>query len=122
VSLTRAHSAPLILIIAFCQLSIPHELLATGTAVLTSTRAVAATVATAFYAAALNQKLAVLIPERVAGAALANGLPPTSLPGFIGALAGNLPDQLATVPGVTPSIIGAGVAALQTAVRSPHYP
>jgi hypothetical protein len=109
-------AGPLILIIALCQLSTPKELIATGTAVLTSVRAVGATVATAWYAAALSGKLATLIPERVAGAAAAGGLPPSSIPSFVGALAGNKPDALAAVPGVTPSLVAAGVAAIKGAL------
>ena len=108
--------APLILIITGVQLSTPHSLIATATAVTTSSRAVAATVFTAIYAAALNDKIAANVPSGVAGAAAKAGLPAASIPAFVAALAGNQPDALAKIPGVTPAIIGLGVIALKQAL------
>ena len=108
--------APLILIIAGVQLSTPHSRIATATAVTTSSRAVAATVFTAIYAAALNDKIAANLPSGIAKAAAKAGLPPASIPAFVAALAGNHPDALAKITGVTPQIIGAGVVALKQAL------
>ena len=108
--------APLILIITGVQLSTPHKLIATATAVTTSSRAIAATVFTAIYAAALNDKIAANLPSGVAGAAARAGLPAASIPAFVQALAANQPDALAKIPGVTPAIIGAGVVALKQAL------
>ena len=107
--------APLILIITGVQLSTPHHLIATATAVTTSSRAIAATVFTAIYAAALNDRLSGNIGSYVAKAALGAGLPPSSLKAFIGALANGEVAALSKIPGVTPKIIGAGVAALKQA-------
>ena len=107
--------APLVLIVAGVQLSTPHHLIATATAVTTSARAVAAAVFTAIYSAALSGRLAKYIPAYVPKAALLAGLPPSSIPAFMGALTGTDPSALAHVPGVTPAIIGAGVAALKQA-------
>ena len=107
--------APLILIISGVQLSTPHSLIATATAVTTSSRAVAATVFTAIYAAALNTRLDSNIPIDVGKAALKAGLSASSLPAFIGALAGGDTGALAKIPGVTPQIIQLGVAALKQA-------
>lgn len=106
---------PLVLIIAGVQLSTPHHLIATATAVTTSARAVSATVFTAIYAAALNTRLAEYIPSYVAEAALGAGLPKSSLGAFIEALAGNDAAALPNIPGVTPAIIKTGVAALTQA-------
>ncbi|KAK4047064.1 hypothetical protein OIV83_005627 [Microbotryomycetes sp. JL201] len=108
--------APLILIIAGTQLCVPHSLIATGTAVITSTRAVAAAIFTASYSTALTNRLSVKIPGYIAPAALQAGLPPQSLPPFIGALANNQPQALAGVPGVTPVAIEAGIVALRHAL------
>ncbi|ETI27892.1 hypothetical protein G647_00341 [Cladophialophora carrionii CBS 160.54] len=108
--------APLILIITGVQLSTPHSLIATATAVTTSSRAVAATVFTAIYAAALNDRIAANIPSGVAGAAAGAGLPAASIPAFVQALAGNQPDALSNIPGVTPAIIAVGVTALKQAL------
>ncbi|KIW78982.1 hypothetical protein Z517_08822 [Fonsecaea pedrosoi CBS 271.37] len=107
--------APLILIIAGVQLSTPHSLIATATAVTTSSRAVAATVFTAIYAAALNTRLGTNIPNGVAGAAAKAGLPASSIPTFVEALAAGNTAALSSIPGVTPTIIAAGVAALKQA-------
>lgn len=107
--------SPLILIITGVQLSTPHSLIATATAVTTSSRAVAATVFTAIYAAALNTGLTSKIPNYVANAGAAAGLPAASIPAFVGALATNDPEALAAVPGISPQIIGLGVAALKEA-------
>jgi hypothetical protein len=106
---------PLVLIIAGVQLSTPHHLIATATALTTSARAVSATVFTAIYAATLNDRLAKYIPSYIAKAALRAGLPKSSLMAFVGDLAGDDLAALPKIPGITPSIIGAGVAALKQA-------
>jgi len=106
---------PLVLIIAGVQLSTPHHLIATATALTTSARAVSATVFTAIYAATLNTRLARYIPSYVAKAALEAGLPKSSLMAFVGALASNDAAALSEIPGISPSIIGAGVVALKQA-------
>ena len=108
--------APLVLIIAGVQLSTPHHLIATATAVTTSARAVSATVFTAIFAAALNTRLAKYIPSYVAAAALRAGLPKSSVMAFVEALAADDTAALPKVPGVTPTIIGAGVVALKQAL------
>jgi hypothetical protein len=107
--------APLVLIIAGVQLSTPHHLIATATAVTTSTRAVSATTFTAIYAAALNTRLAKNIPSYVAEAELEAGLPKTSVPSFVKALVGKDNAALLKIPGVTPIIIRAGVVGLKQA-------
>lgn len=106
---------PLVLIVAGVQLSTPHHLIATATAVATSARAVSATSFTAIYDAALNTRLDKYIPSYVGAAALKAGLPETSLGPFIAALAGNNATVLPGIPGVTPTIIQEGVVALKHA-------
>lgn len=105
----------LILLVAAVQLSTPHHLIATATAVLTSTRAVFATVFTAIYAAALRQRLGTKLPSYVAQAATESGLAPSSLEAFLGAFLSNDPDALAQVSGATPAVIGASAVALKQA-------
>ena len=95
---------PLILIIAKVQLSTPHSLIATASAVTTSSRSIAATIFTAIYAAAVTSKLTTDVPNGIASAAAKAGLSPASIPAFVGALASNNTDALLTVPGVTPAI------------------
>jgi hypothetical protein len=107
--------APLILIVSGVQLSTPHRLIATATAVTTSSRAVAATVFTAIYSAALNTRLTTNLPNDIAAAALKAGLPASSLEAFVAALAGSDTAALPQIPGVTPAIIAAGVGGLKQA-------
>ena len=108
-------SAPLILVVAGVQLSSPHHLIATATAVTVSARAIAATTFTAIYAAALTNRLDKKLPDYIAAAALEAGLPAKSLKAFVGALAADDAAALPKIPGVTPAIIEAGVAALKQA-------
>lgn len=108
--------APLILIIAAVQLATPHHLIATATAVVTSSRAVAASSFTAIYGAALTTRIGDKLPSYVAAAAIKAGLPATSVPAFVGAIATKDTAAIPTIPGVTPEIIGAGVAAAQQAL------
>lgn len=108
--------APLILIIAAVQLSTPHHLIATATAVVTSSRTIAASSFTAMYGAALNSGIAEKLPSYVAGAAIKAGLPEASVPAFVGAIATQDMAVIPTIPGSRPEIIGAGVAAAQQAL------
>ncbi|KAK5049302.1 hypothetical protein LTR84_004231 [Exophiala bonariae] len=107
--------APLILIITGVQLSTPHHLIATATAVTTSARAVAATIFTAIYVAAFTARLDINLTAEITANALAAGLPPSSLPTFIEALVNNDSAALPNITGVTSSIIAAGVTGLKQA-------
>ncbi len=108
--------SPLILIIAGVQLSTPHHLIATGTAVVTSSRAVAAATFTAIYGASLTSRTTVKIPSYVAAAALAAGLPPQYVIAFVGAFLTENTAALGTIPDVTPAIIGAAAGGLDHAL------
>ncbi|KAB5576271.1 putative siderophore iron transporter [Coniochaeta sp. 2T2.1] len=107
--------APVILILTGVQLAIPAKLIATATAVATSSRALGATMFTAIYTAAMTSRLPGYLADYVTKAAIGAGLPPSSLPMFIPALAGGDMEAVAGVPGVSPVIIEAGVAAMQQA-------
>lgn len=106
---------PLVLVIAGVQLSTPHHLIATATALTTTSRAVSATTFTAIYVAALTTRLDKYIPSYVGAAALKAGLPKDSLGPFIGALTSNDPTALPGIQGSTPAIIQAGATALKQA-------
>ncbi|KIV91817.1 hypothetical protein PV10_06314 [Exophiala mesophila] len=108
-------ASPLILIITAVQLSTPPHLIATATGVTTSVRSIGATMFTAVYSAALQTRTAEKIPAYVAKAAAEAGLTPASIPAFIKAIASGNPAALAEVPGVSPTIIGLGVAAFKQA-------
>ncbi|KAH7089425.1 putative siderophore iron transporter [Paraphoma chrysanthemicola] len=109
-------AAPLVMIIAGVQLSVPHDLIATATSVATSSRALANAITTSVYVAIFRKRLSSVIPARIPPAVIAAGLPLSSIPGFIGALTANNPSALMAVPGVTPSIINIGAAAYKQAL------
>ncbi len=108
--------APLALIIAGVQLSTPYHLIATATALTTSTRAVAVAMFTAIYSAVVDKRVDKYIPSYVAPAAIHAGLPTKSVPAFVAALAADNKPALLSVQGVTPAIISAGAAALKQAL------
>lgn len=66
-------------------------------------------------AAIFNTKISKLLPAKVSHAALSNGLPSASLGRFIGDLTSQNTDDMMKIPGITPKIIQASVAALQDA-------
>jgi ribonuclease PH len=107
--------SPLVLIVAGVQLSTPHHLIATATAVTTSSRAVSATVFTAIYSVTLNTRLNKYIHSYVADAAIKAGLPTSSVEVFVKAIADSNSEGLSGINGATPAIISAGVAALKQA-------
>jgi hypothetical protein len=106
---------PLVLVIAGVQLSTPHHLIATATALTTSSRAVSGTIFTAIFGAALTTRLNKYIPGYISTAAVKAGLPQSSLGPFIGALTSDNSTALLAIPGVTPTIISAGGVALKQA-------
>lgn len=107
--------SPLILIITGVQLSTPFELIATATAVTNSARAVGGTIFTAAYTAALTDSLSSRLPTYLSEAAAKAGLPSSSIPLFVAALASGDETGLASIPGVTPSAIQQGLRAAQQA-------
>ncbi|KAK5095834.1 hypothetical protein LTS08_007971 [Lithohypha guttulata] len=107
--------APLILIITGVQLSTPHHLIATATAVTTSSRAVAATIFTAIYAAAFSQRIQDKLPAYIAAAAQSAGLPAASLDAFLSAFMANDQRALTQVPGFSPSVAIAALEATKQA-------
>ena len=108
-------AAPLALIVAAVQLAVPHSHIAAASAVVASTRAVSGSVFTAIYIAALDERLEIRLSAYIATAAAKAGLAPDSVAPFVKALAGNDVAALAKIPGVTASIINAGVEALKRA-------
>lgn len=105
----------IILIVTAVQLSTPHHLIATATAVTVSSRSVAGSVFTAIYVASFQSRLEQKLPSYVAAAAVKAGLPQASLKAFVTALASNQEEALQTIPGLTPAIVLDGVAALKHA-------
>lgn len=101
----------LITLITAAQLSIPAELISVATGLIISVRSLGGTIGIAIYNSVFTAAMTKL-GDNVASAAVAAGLPSSSVPHFVGDLVGQNSTDLVTVPGVTPEIIGAGSGAL----------
>ncbi|KAL7003904.1 hypothetical protein EMMF5_006555 [Cystobasidiomycetes sp. EMM_F5] len=108
------YAGALVLVVTGVQLSTPHHLIATATAVVTSSPAVAASAFTAVYGAALTNQLNVKLPEYVASAAVAAGLPPSSLPAFVPAFLGK--QSTNNIPGASIQVLLASASGLLQAL------
>ncbi|KAI6881382.1 hypothetical protein KC360_g6076 [Hortaea werneckii] len=105
--------APVVLVVSSVQLSVPHHLIATATALISSSRAVAATVFTAIYAAALEDRLAKTVPQQVGDAVVGAGLPTSSSEAFVKAISSGM--STSDLPGATHGIVQAGMQAYRQA-------
>ncbi|KAJ7778632.1 major facilitator superfamily domain-containing protein [Mycena maculata] len=104
-------SGPLTLIVALTQFTAPHQFLSTATGLAFSARAIGGAFGSAILDAIINNKLASYDAD-VGGAAVASGLPPSSVGALLQSLAGGAP---AAIPGVTDAIIGAATNASHNA-------
>jgi hypothetical protein len=84
--------------------------------ILTS-RSLGGSVALPIYTAILNSILSKHLGPQIAERVLPLGLSPDNLTAFIGALASNDQQALASIPGVTPDIVSAGLLGYRTAYR-----
>lgn len=114
-AMTGCGFGSLFLLIAGVQLSTQHGLIATASAVATSVRAIGSTVGSAIFVAIFTNRLGTNIPKYVASAALGAGLPATSLPEFIPAIASHNATALEGIPDATADVINAATAALENA-------
>ncbi|KAJ7826652.1 major facilitator superfamily domain-containing protein [Mycena leptocephala] len=104
-------SGPLTLIVALTQFTAPHQFLSTATGLAFSARAIGGAFGSAILDAIINNKLASYDAD-VGAAAIAAGLPSSSVPALLQALAGGMPS---TVPGVSDAVISAATAASRNA-------
>lgn len=102
-------------LVVLAQLSVAPEFIATASGLMLGTRAaggvVSIAVANAIFHGALDHDLG----PKISQAALSLGLPQSSLGALIGALTSEDDAALQKIPGITPQIIGASVAALKDA-------
>ncbi|KAJ2897395.1 PEP5 [Zalerion maritima] len=99
-------------LVTIAQLSTPPELIAITSGLMIGMRSLGGSIGLAIYNAIFVEKLTSSISSKIPAAVLPLGLPATSLGDFITYLTNQQTDQLATVEGVTPDIIHAGVDAL----------
>jgi len=102
-------------LVTTAQFSTPPELIAITSGLMIAIRSLGGSVGLALYNAIFNSTLGNNLAPKIAAATLPLGLPETSLGQFITALTGSDPSAVASVPGVSPEIIGAGVEALKAA-------
>ncbi|KAJ6038236.1 siderophore iron transporter [Penicillium canescens] len=100
------------------QLTTSPELITLASALMTSVRGLGGAIGLAINNAVLNDTLDKELPAKVGAAALSLGLPSSSLPELINALATQSKDAVAAVPGVTPEIAQAAVVAMKEAYLS----
>ncbi|KEF63228.1 uncharacterized protein A1O9_01205 [Exophiala aquamarina CBS 119918] len=105
----------LVLVVAGVQLCTPHHLIATSTAVVTTTRGMAGAIAIAMYSAVFRTRIEQRLPAYVGEAALSSGLSPDSVPAFVGAFLTNDTALLTNTTGVTPKMLAASVVAMKQA-------
>ena len=103
--------APLVLILSGVQLSVPHHLIATATAITTSSRATGVTIFTSIFVNAFNNRLQKRLPAYVSKAVLSAGLPSSSLGPFLDALSSGGKTELSEIPGVNRKVVAAGLLA-----------
>ncbi|KAL9561724.1 hypothetical protein ACKAV7_014116 [Fusarium commune] len=95
------------------QLATTPELIALTSALMTSIRSLGGSVGLAINNAVLNSALEKELPKKVAAATLPLGLPSSSLPALIKALASQNKEAVAAVPGITSEIAQAAVEGMK---------
>ncbi|KAH6685489.1 major facilitator superfamily domain-containing protein [Plectosphaerella plurivora] len=107
----------LVIAVTTGQMSTPPGLIATASGLILTARALGGSVSLPVYTAILNSKLSKHLGPQIAERVLPLGLSAEDLPAFINALAGNDRKALASIPGVNPAVIDAGLLGLRTAYR-----
>ncbi|KAK4545476.1 hypothetical protein LTR36_002826 [Oleoguttula mirabilis] len=102
-------SGPLTLLVALVQFTAPHAYLSTATGLAFSARAIGGAFGSAVLNAIINSKIASTWAPQVSAAAAAAGLPASSIPALLVALASG--EGLDKVPGITLASLGAAANA-----------
>jgi hypothetical protein len=104
-------SGPLTLLVALVQFTAPHAFLSTATGLAFSARAIGGAFGSAVLDAIINNKLGSTYASKVGEAAVAAGLPKSSIPALLKAMATGEPTLINAVPGINPTILSAAVNA-----------
>lgn len=99
-------------LVVAAQLSTPPRLISTGTGLLIATRALGGSVGLAIFNALFNSTIQKNLVPKVLAAVLPLGLPNTSAEAFVTALATSNEQMLAKIPGVTPTLVQAGLGGM----------
>lgn len=106
-------SGPLTLLVALIQFTAPHAYLSTATGLGFSARAIGGAFGSAVLDAIINGKLASTLNQKITAAAVDAGLPTSSIPDFLEAMATG--EGLTEVPGASAKVLGAAAEASQWA-------
>jgi hypothetical protein len=105
-----------LLSIPLIQLCVPDECIGFATGLRTLMSLTGGSVATSIFSTIYARKATDFVPVEVSAAALANGLPETSLLDLLGSITGSTPDvPLSSVAGINPEIIAATTRAYRRA-------
>lgn len=109
--------------ILLIQLATPDEWIGFATGTPGLLRSMGGSTGTAIYTAIYSSKAKTLVLEYLGKAAIAAGLPQSSLPELLGVLTGTVMDKNPMdIPGVTPAILGVAETALKKAyIKSFRY-
>jgi len=107
-------AGPLTLLVVVTQFTAPHEYLSTATGLAFSARAIGGALGSSIMGSIVNGKLD-SYPAKVGGAAVAAGLPQSSVTALLAAFASGNVDAMNAVPGITPAIIATATNASQWA-------
>lgn len=106
-------AGPLTLLVALIQLTAPHSHLAVATGLAFSSRAIGGAFGSAVLGAIINGKLSHTLSQQTAAAAVKAGLPESSLPALLKAMA--MGEGLMSVPGITKQSLAAAIKANRAA-------
>lgn len=104
-------------LVVAAQLSTPPELIAVASGLVLSVRSLGASTGLVIYQAVFSNGISKNLSPKVAGVAIALGLPEGSLGPLLGALTSGNMDELPKVPGVTREIIEAAALAVKETYR-----
>ncbi|KAK1808176.1 hypothetical protein LTR12_017470 [Friedmanniomyces endolithicus] len=104
-------SGPLTLLVALIQFTAPHAYLSTATGLGFSARAIGGAFGSAVLDAIINGKLKSTLAPQVAAAAVSGGLPVSSVPALLGAMATGEGLNATNIPGLTLEVLGAAADA-----------
>ncbi|KIW77133.1 hypothetical protein Z517_09579 [Fonsecaea pedrosoi CBS 271.37] len=103
------------LTILVIQYASPDEYLGFAYGILGLCRGIGGSAGTAIYVTIFSSKSATLVPERVSAAAVAAGLPKSSIAQLLGILTGVVSEPITSVPGINAQIIAVSTLALKKA-------
>ncbi|KAJ3543785.1 hypothetical protein NM208_g3389 [Fusarium decemcellulare] len=107
----------LVIAVTTGQISTPPGLIAVTSGLILTARSLGGSVSLPIYTAILNSLLSKNLGPEIADRVLPLGLSADDLPAFIRALSNNDQRALASIPGINPDIISAGLVGLRTAYR-----